>query len=270
MRRHISDLDVNYEVTGSGAPVILVHGAGADLLTWDDVVPQLASSFTVWRMDQRGFGRTVRPPLPKLSLGVWTADLLAFMDELRIETAAIVGWSMGGAVALNLAALHPTRVTHLIPIGAPGPMQVVQDMSGFEARQRMADAGATVHEIVDATFDFTKAAFSRWSREHNVAAVEKMRQTLLRNDARNYGEMVGALGGLSAFGPRLGAVTSPTLIICGAEDGRTPPDLSRALHQAIRGSLLEIIPDCGHYYAFEKPAEITRLVTEFIKSPGEI
>jgi 3-oxoadipate enol-lactonase len=264
MRLTIADLEVNYEVAGNGKPIILVHGAGADLLTWDELVPLLAAHFKVWRMDQRGFGKTVRPPAPKVSLEVWTNDLLAFMNAMQIDSAALVGWSMGGAVALNFATLHPQRVSHLIPLGAPGPQQVVQDTSGFEARQRMADAGATVEQIVDATFDFTKAAFSRWSRDHNPPAVEKMRQTLLRNDARNYAEMVGALGGLSAFGPRLAAVTAPTLVICGAEDGRTPPALSEALHKAIRGSRLEIIPDCGHYYVFEKPAEVSGLIANFV------
>jgi pimeloyl-ACP methyl ester carboxylesterase len=265
MKQQIADLEVNYEVTGAGPPIILVHGAGADLLTWDEIVPRLSPDFTVWRMDQRGFGKTRRPPAPKVSLDVWTTDLLAFMDSFGIERAAIAGWSMGGAVALNFATLYPERTTHIIPIGSPGPTQVIQDKSGFEARQRMADAGATVQEIVDATFGFTKAAFSDWSRKHNPAAVEMMRQTLLRNDARNYAEMVGALDGLSAFGPRLGALKVPTLIICGAEDGRTPPELSRALHKAIPESRLEIIPDCGHYYAFEKPAQTSQLIVEFLK-----
>ena len=265
MRCHIADLDVNYDVTGAGTPLLLVHGAGADLLTWDEVVPQLASDFRVWRMDQRGFGKTVRPPTPRLSLNAWTDDLLAFMDALQIEKAALVGWSMGGAVVLNFTTLYPERVSHLVPIGAPGPHQVVFDTSGFEARQRMADAGYTVEEIVAATFGFTLAAFSQWSREHNPRAVESMRQTLLRNDARDYAEMVSSLGGLAGFGPRLDQIRVPTLVLCGAEDSRTPPALSEALHKAIRGSSLEIIPDCGHYYGFEKPTVISRLIAEFVR-----
>jgi pimeloyl-ACP methyl ester carboxylesterase len=265
MRRRIADLEVNFDMQGNGQAVILLHGAGADLLTWDEIVPLLATEFTVWRMDQRGFGKTLRQPTPQLSLDSWTTDLLAFMDALRIDRAAIVGWSMGGAVALNFATLHPERVTHVIPIGSPGPEQVVQDTSGFAARQKLADAGASVEEIVDATFEFTRAAFSKWSRANNTRAVDKMRQTLLRNDTRNYSEMVDALKGLSAFGPRLGSLTAPTLIICGTEDARTPPEFSMALHSAIPSSRLELVPDCGHFYGYEKPSEIAQLVSAFVK-----
>jgi len=264
MHRRIADLDVNYEVAGSGEPVVLIHGAGADLLTWDEVVPHLVAHFRVWRMDQRGFGRTIRPRSPRLSLDVWTQDLLAFMDAQQIDRAALVGWSMGGAVALNFAARYTSRVSHLIPIGTPGPKWVPMDTSGFDARQRMADSGASVEQIVDATFEFTKAAFSRWSREHNAPAVEKMRLTLLRNDSGNYAEMVATLEGLSAYGALLGQITAPTLVICGAEDGRTPPTMSAAIHEGIRHSRLAIMPDCGHYYGYEKPAETAALIKEFL------
>jgi pimeloyl-ACP methyl ester carboxylesterase len=260
----IADLSVNYDVAGIGRTIVLLHGAGADLIAWDEIVPRLSNQFRVWRTDQRGFGRTVRPPLPRLSLEVWTSDLLAFMGAKGIHQAAIVGWSMGGAVALNFAALHPDRVTHLIPIGAPGPQRVVSDKSGFEVRQHMAEAGASVREIVDATFDFTRSAFSRWSREHNSTAVEKMRQTLLRNDTRDYAEMVDALDGLCEFGPRLARITAPTLLICGAEDSRTPPEMSVENHAAIQDSRLEIISDCGHFPVFEKPTEIARLISDFV------
>ena len=265
MRARIGDLEVNYAVEGTGPPVILIHGAGADLLTWDEIAPILARDHMVWRMDQRGFGRTVRPPSPRLSLEVWTEDLLAFMDAMQLPQAALVGWSMGGSVVLNFASLYPSRVSHLIAIGSPGPDKVVQDTSGFLARQRMADAGATVEQIVDATFDFTKSAFSKWSLEHNPAAVERMRATLLRNDARNYAEMVSALDGLSDYGSRMSNITAPTLVICGAEDARCPPALSQQIHARLRESRLEIISDCGHYYGYEKPGETAGLIASFLQ-----
>ena len=266
MQRTIGDLDVNYELAGEGAPIVLVHGGGADLITWDEMVPALARERRVYRYDLRGFGKTTRPPEPKLSLDVWTRDLLDLVDAFGLERPALAGWSLGGSVILNFAAEHPDRASHVIPIGSPGPERVVQDKSGFEARQRLADGGASVEEIIDATFDFTRAAFSRYSREQNPAAVEKMRQTLLRNSSDDYSEMVSALDELSDFGPKLARVRAAVLIICGAEDGRTPPALSEALHKALPGSRLEIVPDCGHYYGYEQPDATSRLILDFVRA----
>ncbi len=266
MRRRIGDLDIAYEKDGTGPALVLVHGAGADLIWWEEMVPHLARQFTVDRYDQRGFGQTLSPKEPRLSLTQWTADLLAFLDAFELEKPALAGWSLGGSVILNFAADQPDRCSVVIPIGSPGPERVMQDKSGFETRQRLADGGASVEEIIDATFEFTKAAFSQWSREHNPHAVQKMRKVLLRNTPTTYSEMVRALDELSDFGPKLPKVTARALIICGAEDGRTPPYLSEALHKALPGSQLAIIPDCGHYLGYEKPEETSRLIREFLAS----
>ena len=153
----------------------------------------------------------------------------------------------------------------MIPIGAPGPDKVVQDKSGFERRQKLAESGASVEEIVDATFDFTKAAMSQWTRDHNPSGVARVREMLLRNDPADYAEMVNALDGLSDYGPKLSRLIAPVLVICGDEDSRTPPALSQAIHKAIPGSKLAMIPDCGHSYAHEKPAETCRLVLDFLR-----
>ena len=266
MRRRIGELEIEYELDGTGPPLVLVHGSGADLLWWENMVPHLAPEFTLYRYDLRGFGQTVRPKEPRLSLAQWTADLFTFVDAFELDRPTLVGWSLGASVVLDFAAEHPDRCGAVIPIGSPGPERVVQDKSGFEMRQRLADAGASVEEIIDATFAFTEAAFSQWSREHNRQAVQKMRETLLRNNPSDYSEMVGAFDELSDFGPKLPRVRARALIICGAEDGRTPPYLSEELHKALPVSQLALIPDCGHYYSYEKPEETSRLIREFLAS----
>ena len=264
MYRRIGDLNVHYEVVGTGPPLVLLHGGGADMISWEDMVPLLSNDFTVYLYDLRGFGRTERPPEPTLTLPVWTQDLLGFLDAESLAAPALVGWSLGGSVVLNFACEYPDRCSAVIPIGAPGPDKVVQDKSGFEARQRLADSGATTEEIIDATFDFTKAAFSQWSRDENPRAVQRIRDMLLRNSAGDYSEMVNALDELADYGPKLSRLQARTLVICGVEDGRTPPELSEAIHQRVPGSELAMLPDCGHYYGYEKPAETASLIREYL------
>ena len=266
MRKKIGDLDINYEVEGSGPPLVLVHGGGADLICWEEMVPHLARDFTVYRYDQRGFGETQRPEKPVVSLDVWTQDLLHFLDAFSLESPALAGWSLGGSVILDFACEHPTRCSAAIPIGAPGPNKVVLDKSGFVKRQELADQGLSIEEIIDATFDFTKAAFSQWSRDENPESLEKIRAMLCRNSAGDYAEMVAAFDQLSDYGEKLPNLRARTLILCGDEDGRTPPNLSEAIHEKLPGSQLALVPNCGHYGCYEKPAETSALIRDFLKA----
>ena len=264
MRKKIGDLEINYEVEGSGPPIVLVHGGGADLICWEEMVPDLARDFTVYRYDQRGFGETQRPPEPVVSMKVWTQDLLGFLDALSLESPALVGWSLGASVILNFACEHPARCSAAIPVGSPGPKKVVFDKSGFVKRQELADQGLSIEEIIDKTFDFTRAAFSQWSRDENPESLEKIRAMLCRNSAGDYAEMVAAFDQLSDFGDKLPKLRARALILCGAEDGRTPPNLSEAIHERLPGSQLALIPDCGHYGCYEKPAETSALIRDFL------
>ena len=88
---------------------------------------------------------------------------------------------------------------------------------------------------------------------------------LVRNNPHDYAEMVHAMDGASDFGPKLSRLTTRALIICGNEDGRTPPLLSRALHKSMPGSTLKMLPDCGHFYLHEKPVETNQLILDFLR-----
>ena len=264
MQTRIDDLDVSYTIEGSGPPLVLVHGAGADVIGWEEMMPLLTPHFTVYAYDLRGFGETVRPAEPRLSLGVWTDDLLKFLDVMQLDAPIIAGWSLGGCITLNFACEHPHRASVVIPIGCRGPVPVPRDMSGFERRKQLAERGATPEEIIAETFEFTRAAFSRWSREEHPHGVQRIRDMLVRNSGDDYAEMVDAIDGASDFGPKLPRLTARAFIICGTEDGRTPPSMSEALHAAMLGSTLAMLPDCGHYYPYEKPAETSQLVIDFL------
>src|SRR3989442_12265950 len=129
MFKRIGDLNVQYEVRGNGYPFVLLHGGGSRAQTFEHMVPLLAKAFRVYVFDQRGFGETERPPEPRLSYPVWRQDLLRFLDAFGLDTVALGGWSLGGAVALDVGVNHPERVSHPILIGSSNPAPASSDWS---------------------------------------------------------------------------------------------------------------------------------------------
>lgn len=265
----IGDLSVYYTERGAGPPLLLVHGTGADALVWEDMLPDLAGRRRVIALDLRGFGQTVRPSTPRLSYDVWVEDLRRFLDALGLGPVAFAGWSLGGALGLAFALRYPASVAQLVLIGTPSPGRPPTNRAGFDERLRLAEAGASIEEIVEKTFAFSEEAFSPHTRATNPAAVEKMRQTLLRNDPRAYGEMVAANRDKPDISRRLGEIRAPTLVIVGDADARTPVEMSEDINAAIEDSYLKIIPRCGHFYAFEQPALTSRIISAFLDRCGD-
>lgn len=266
MFKQIGDLNVNYDIQGSGYPLVLLHGGGSRSSAYEEMVRILSKKFTVYTYDLRGFGETVRPAQPTLTHELWRDDLRDFMDSVGLEKAAVAGWSLGGAVVLNYVLTYPERVSHVILIGASSPRLAASDRSGFEARRKLIESGATAEEIVAKTFEFTKGAFSPHSREHNPGAVEKLRQEHLKNDPQSYLEMLQAQLDRPELGPRLGEIKCPTFLIVGDADGRTPLPNSEDLNLAIDGSYMKVVKNCGHFYGFEQPEITSQSIIGFLKA----
>jgi pimeloyl-ACP methyl ester carboxylesterase len=266
MFRTINDLDVHYEVQGNGPAMILLHGGGSRAQTFEEMVPLLSASFRVYTPDLRGFGETRRPPEPKLSHDLWQADLLRFLDTFELDRVVLGGWSLGAGVSLNFVLHHPTRVSHLILIGAMSPRMSSSDRSGFERRRQLIERGATPEEIVKETFEFTKKAFSPTTLTRKPQAVEALRQEHLRNNPVSYLEMLKANEERPKIGDRLSEIGCPTLILVGEHDGRTPVAMSEDLNKAIPSSLMKIIPDCGHFYSYEQPEVVSRAMLTYLKA----
>lgn len=265
MFTQVNDCNVHYEVSGNGRPLILVHGTGADARCFEDMIPQLTKDFRVYAFDMRGFGETVRPTHVPLSDDLWADDLAGLMGKLGLAQAALAGWSLGGVVVMNFALRYPQMVNQLILIGSGSPLPTAtpRDRSGFETRRKLAEAGASIEEIVEKTFEFSKGAYSPSVVKNKPEAVEKLRQTLLRNDPKSYADVIKAKR--SDFGPKLGEIEHPTLIIVGEHDARTPVEMSESLNKAIPNSYMKIVKNCGHFYGFEQPEETCRVMTNFLK-----
>jgi len=265
MFTQVNGCNVHYEVSGKGKPLILVHGTGADAQSFEDMVPLLNKDFRVYAYDMRGFGKTVRPTDVPLCDTLWADDLAGLMRKLGVERAALAGWSLGGFVVMNFALRYPQMVSQLVLLGSASPLPTAtpMDRSGFETRRKLAEAGATIEEIVEKTFEFSKGAYSPYVVKNKPEAVEKLRQTLLRNDPKSYADVIKATR--SDFGPKLGEIEHPTLIVVGDDDARTPVAMSEGLNKAIPNSYMKIVKNCGHFYGFEQPEETCRIMLNFLR-----
>ena len=266
MFKQIGDLKVNYNVKGEGHPLILIHGGGSNSTTWDEMVPILSREFQVYTYDIRGFGDTVRPPQPRMSLELWAEDLRMFMESFGLEKASLGGWSLGTMILITFALKHHAMIDHLILMGAADPKLTLTDTSGMDRRRAMIESGATQPEIVEQTFEWTKRAFSPYTHEHNPGAVEKIRQEHLRNDPRSYLEMLEASKYPSEVEQLVREISCPTLIMVGDADARTPVHMAEYLNKAIPSSYMKMVPNCGHFYGYEQPELTSRVITNFVKA----
>lgn len=237
--------------------LVLVNSLGADLRMWEPQVAALTQRFRVVRYDARGHGRSDAPQGP-YSIARLGRDLLALLDQLRIESAHLCGLSLGGLTVQWVAAHHPERVERVVlantaaRIGA-GP--------GWQARIDAVRAGgmAAVREAVIARF--LSAPF----REAHPAKTRTVGDMLEATDPVGYVAACAALrdADLRASAP---SIDRPTLIVAGMLDEATPPSQSEELHAAISGSTLTAPLEAGHLSNIEQPAAFNALLLDFLAS----
>src|SRR5215470_3342100 len=124
----VNGVKIWYATFGRGTPVILLHGGLANSNYWGRMVPELAARHQVIVMDSRGHGRSTRSSEP-IGYDLMASDVLAVMDFLKIDKAAIVGWSDGAIIGLDIAINHPSRLTRLFAFAANSDPSGVADIS---------------------------------------------------------------------------------------------------------------------------------------------
>ncbi|WP_458098071.1 3-oxoadipate enol-lactonase [Roseomonas sp. WA12] len=247
MFERVDALLVHYTVEGpDDAPVLLMlHSLGTSLHVWDPQVRSLSRSFRVIRPDLRGHGLTSVPAGP-YSMAQMAADMLGLMDALGIARAHLAGISIGGRIALEMAALAPKRVESLIlcdtALAFP-PAALWQQ----RAEAVRADGIAAIADAV----------MARWVVDATRPDSCGLRQMLLRTPAEGYAGAAEALRDATAASIQ-GRVACPATIIVGEKDSSTPPEAAQAIHASIPGSTLAVIPAGAHIPTYECAEAVTR------------
>jgi 3-oxoadipate enol-lactonase len=244
----------------AGAPALLLSNSlGTDLRLWDPQVPALAARFHVVCYDSRGHGRSDAPPGP-YTLDMLGRDALDLLDALAIERAHVCGLSLGGMVALWLAIHHPARVGRVV-LANTGAR--IGSEASWDERVAAVRAGGmrAIRDTVVGRF-----LSERFRAEHpeETARIAAMLEV---TPAEGY---IGACAALrdADLRERFAGVHAPALVLGGALDQSTPPELAHALHAGIAGSELHLFDGVAHLSNVERPEEFTSRMVEFLAESG--
>ena len=242
----------------SSETVILLHGQAKSSQLWHAWVPLLARDYRVIRIDNRGYGRSTQPPPDYAwSFEEWATDVKNLMDHLGIESAHVIGETIGGVIGFRLALEHPERVRSLTTCNTPYLFG-----SSTGTRQRYYD-------LVD------KTGVEGWARETiairltpgkvDPAAIEWYIGEMGKTSRRTFLETLTYLGTLDDMTPMLTRITVPTLVIDGAEPGQYT-DAARLEASTIPGCRLVEIPGVSGFVAWEAPEQAAAAWREFAGS----
>src|SRR5829696_1239718 len=243
---------IAWERHGSGEPLLLIHGLGYARWGWEPVLEPLERSFDVIVFDNRGIGESDAPPGP-YTVAELAADAAQVLDEAEVERANVLGTSLGGMVAQELALTAPERVDRLVlacttpggPEAFPMPERTVQLMtSGATLRQFVENALAPGPdpELVDRILrhrEATAQPLDAWSAQ-------------------------AAAGATFDALERIGGIEAPTLVLHGTEDAVVDSRNSSLLAARIPDSRVELFPGGGHLFFWEQPDRFVDVVTEFL------
>lgn len=252
----VNGKELAVEITGDGPVVLLVHGLGGTSNFYQPQVAALAERFTVVRPDMEGSGRS--PASGAVSIESFTDDLAALLGKLGSGPARVVGHSMATITVRTLAAKRPELVSHLGLLGAvPAPLpdagqQAQRDRAGKARNGEMAGIADAV--VANATAEATRREFPG-----TAAAV---RELVLGQDPEGYARSCEALAGATDPGPIDAGL--PLLLVTGADDGVGKPEISQGLADAHGSATLDVLADCGHWTALERPAEVTEHLLKFL------
>ena len=262
MRAQLPGLTLAYEATGSGRPLLLLHGYPLSRAIWQPQLEGLLDAAWMVAPDLRGHGETEASE-GAYSMKLLAEDAAALLEELGITQPVVVGGlSMGGYAALAFYRLLPKRVAGLIlaatRAGADSPEgRAAREKAAATAREQGAGA------IADAMLP--KLLAPRTYAE-NPALVERVR-TIMAGTS-----VAGIAGALMGMRDRpdstalLAEIDRPVLVIHGADDQLIPPSEAEAMHLRLSRSRLELVPGAGHLLNMEQPASFNAAVRNFLQS----
>lgn len=251
------EVTLHYRLSGprhAAHTLVFLNSLGSDFSIWDEVAASLNRQYHVLQYDKRGHGLSDATPAP-YTMRDHSTDLKRLLDALGLEKVVLCGVSVGGMIAQDFAAAFPERTGGLVlcdtgmKIGTPETWNPRIQAAEDKDLDRVADA-----------------ALARWFTPEffagRPAEVRGYRNMITRTSPQGYAGTCFALRDTDLTG-QTRALKVPAMVVCGADDTSTPPELNQALADAL-GVPLQQIPHCAHIPSVEKPETVTRLIESFL------
>lgn len=234
--------------TAAGPTVLFVHGAGGHALLWGAVMNHLPGIHCE-AVDLPGHGRS--PGSGHLSIDGYSAVILELADALNLQDIVVAGHSMGGAIALSLALLAPSRIRALVLVSTAARLAVAPTL----LQQMAEDPAAAVQWIIENGYGpGVSERMLHLSREQ----LAQVPPSALHSD----------YVACSTFDvrDRLAEIGCPALLLCGSVDRLTPPQQMRAIQKAMPAARFELVPGAGHMLPMEQPEALAKAIAAFLES----
>ncbi|WP_213881337.1 alpha/beta fold hydrolase [Pseudomonas sp. dw_358] len=249
----------SYLVSGSGHPVVLIHGVGLNKEMWGGQRVGLAAHYQVIAYDMLGHGASPLP-VPGTGLKEYARQLHELLQHLQLPQATVIGFSMGGLVARAFALEHPQQLSAMVVLNSVFNRSAEQSAGVIERSRQAAEHGPAAN---------AEGALSRWFSEEyqaaNPAQINALRQTLASNDPQGYQTTYQLFATQDQYGSeQLSSIKAPTLIATGELDPGSTPLMAQQLAARIPGAQVAVLPEQRHMMAVESPRQVNRLLLDFL------
>ena len=256
------EIEVAYKEFGVGDPLIFIMGYSGTMAVWDPVMlAELAKTCRVFIFDNRGMGSTSTTDRP-FSIELFADDTARFMDAIGLRRAHILGYSMGGSIAQELALRHPDKVDKLILYAANcGGSQMTP--ASAETIRLLTDTSGTPRDRDERFVGLLLP--EEWRRanpgyQKRLPVIEEVAlPAIMDRQAKAMEEWAGSYG-------RLRLISRDTLLLAGADDVVVPPDNSLHIAEKMSGAWLVRVKGGGHGMMYQWPREIASIVATFLGS----
>lgn len=250
---------MHYTESGSGPPIILMHGLWGGLNEWRRTIPALAADFRVIVLDQIGFHGSDKPEATYHN-ALLAQFLVGFIEALRLQDVTLMGHAMGANTATYTAVHYPHLVGRLVLVDGAGYRNPNRDPTKPLTASQLGFRRIVTGSTLEATRNFLKRRVydpslvtDRWTRTAF---------TMWLTSARAIEDMLTEGGDVTE--EEMQTIKAPTLIVWGKEDRAFPLQNADRLHADIEGSYRVVFENTGHLPHLEKPAEFNRIVHEFL------